>query len=489
MRKMKIKFLNKENIFVLAIIFVAFFGFLYCTGTLLSGYHLVDDHEFYSIRNSLKNAGFWTTLGRRLAGDLTIRFRPLYSVERVVGVALFGAGTFRWSCVKAFEIVIASWLLYYFARNKGESIVKAALFTALCVWGPQTAVWWRLGPQESVGILLFAICLNVTWMVALNGTGVKRCIYVIVLVLLSLQKESFLVCVPAFFVLLFAFEEKPESKFVPNIIAFFKRHCVEITIVMISLIIEVSVIIWRVGFNSVGYAGFSSQDSWIYYIGRMGQTLITGGKNPTVLVLLTFVLIYCLGINKKNISSQIMWEVMFCLFIWGIQLLVYAKSEMFERYFIPWIVVVAYFVVLCAPKLLTHNVKAVQCIMGGCILLCLFNAKDVFSSARGFTKKGKDLSVCVEEFVKRTDDTAIQVYGVSNDPEIDTSFGVYLKYKYGYDHYGRIGQDDGEGAKAYFGMGVTVEQYFADNNISDDNYDWIITPSYQIAILKEAIQK
>lgn len=52
-----------------------------------------------------------------------------------------------------------------------------------------------------------------------------------------------------------------------------------------------------------------------------------------------------------------------------------------------------------------------------------------------------------------------------------------------------MGQDDSEGAKAYFGKEVTVEQYFADNNISDDNYDWIITPSYQIAILKEAIQK
>lgn len=46
-------------------------------------------------------------------------------------------------------------------------------------------------------------------------------------------------------------------------------------------------------------------------------------------------------------------------------------------------------------------------------------------------KKGKDLSMCVEEFVKRTGDTAIQVYGVSNDLEIDESFGVYLKYKYG----------------------------------------------------------
>lgn len=104
-----------------------------------------------------------------------------------------------------------------------------------------------------------------------------------------------------------------------------------------------------------------------------------------------------------------------------------------------------------------------------------------------FATKGKDLEVCTEELVKRTD-PSIPIYGVSNDLEIDDSFGVYIKYKYGYEQYTRIGQDS-VGAQAYFGKNDTGEHYFIDNNVDSNKYDWIITESYEIAILKDAENK
>lgn len=483
---MKTKIAIKEHIVAIIIISIVVFGFLYYTGTLLSGYHLVDDHEFYTIRDTLKNNGLWKTIGICVESDLEMRFRPLYYVERALGVALFGAGTFRWSCMKALEIIAAAYLLYIFVRCKGETKIKAGLFTALCVWGPQTAVWWRLGPQESMGLLLFSLCLNGTWQLAHNNKIANRILFIILLILLSLQKESFMVCVPAFFILLFAFCRKLEKKFSEDIKAFIGEYKIEIIIIVVSLLIEVSMIIWRVGLNRIGYAGFSSQDSITYYFNGMIHNLITWGKYPMLLTLFTFILMYIVG-NKNNINSQLRLEILFCFYIWGIQLLVYAKSGMWERYLIPWIIGVAYFVVLCVPRIIKKSNKATHCIILAGILLCLINTKEVFNEASIFATKGKDLEVCTEELVKRTD-PSIPIYGVSNDLEIDDSFGVYIKYKYDYEQYTRIGQDS-VGAQAYFGKNDTVEHYFIDNNVDSNKYDWIITESYEIAILKDAENK
>lgn len=480
---MKTKITLKESIIAVIIISIVVFGFLYYTGTLLSGYHLVDDHEFYTIRDTLNNNGLWKTIGICVESDLEIRFRPLYYVERVLGVALFGVGTFKWSCMKALEIIAAAYLLYFFVRCKGESKTKAGLFAALCVWGPQTAIWWRLGPQESMGLLLFSLCLNGTWQLAHNKNIINRNLFVILLVLLSLQKESFMVCVPAFFILLFAFDRSLEDKFSKDIKVFIREYKIEIIIIVVSLLIEASMIIGQVGLNRIGYAGFSSQDSITYYFNGMIHNLITWGKYPMLLTLFTFVLIYIVG-SKNNINSQLRLEILFCFYIWGIQLLVYAKSGMWERYLIPWIIGVAYFVVLCVPQITKKSNKATHCIILAGILLCMINMKDVFKEANIFAAKGKDLAVCTEELVKRTD-PSVSIYGVSNDLEIDDSFGVYMRYKYGYEQYKRIGQAS-TGAQAYFGKNDTVEHYFIDNNVDSDKYDWIITESYEIAILKEA---
>lgn len=479
---MRTKITFKESIAVIIIISLFVFGFLYCTGTLLSGYHLVDDHEFYTIGDTLKDNGLWKTMGICVKNDFQIRFRPLYYIERVLGVALFGAGTFRWSCMKALEIIMATYLLYIFVRSKGENKTKAILFAALCVWGPQTAIWWRLGPQESFGIFLFSLSLNATWQLAQNRKIVNRILFIIFLMLLSMQKESFMVCIPAFFILLFAFDQNAEGKFIQDIKNFIKKYVIEIITLLLCLIIEVGLIFWRVGLNQIGYAGFSSQDSVSYYFNGMLHNLVTWGKYPMLLVLFAFVLVYIVG-DRGSVDKQSRLELLFCFYIWGIQLLVYAKSGMWERYLIPWMISVAYFVVLCVSKMLNKSVRAAWCIMLAGILLCIFNSKDIFNEASIFTTKGNNLGVCAEELVKRTD-SSVQIYGVSNDLELDDSFGVYMQHKYGYEHYKRIGQDSA-GAQAYFGKNDAVEKYFIENNIDSDDYDWIITESYEAAILRE----
>ena len=69
----------REYIISILIFSVIVFGFLIGTGTLTSGIHLTDDHEFFSIQNEIESEG--------------------------LGVC------------KAVEAVISMWLLYVFARK------------------------------------------------------------------------------------------------------------------------------------------------------------------------------------------------------------------------------------------------------------------------------------------------------------------------------------------------------------------------------------
>ena len=134
------------------------FGLLIVTGTLTSGFHLVDDWEFakYVDWMTLEGYSLWDCLREAVGFDLTLRFRPLYYINRVLTAYVFGINLTAMSVVKAFEIVAALAALYYCARQMKCNMVYAALFSLTVMVGYQSAVWWKLGPQESYDIMMFA---------------------------------------------------------------------------------------------------------------------------------------------------------------------------------------------------------------------------------------------------------------------------------------------------------------------------------------------
>ena len=67
------------------------FGILIILGTINSGYHLVDDHEFYRYRELILQYGLWDAIKINMKGDLLIRYRPLYMFLRTITVAIFDA--------------------------------------------------------------------------------------------------------------------------------------------------------------------------------------------------------------------------------------------------------------------------------------------------------------------------------------------------------------------------------------------------------------
>ena len=50
-------------------------------------------------------------------------------------------------------------IIGYIMRNMKVNSVLSALTAALIVTGDQGEIWWRLGPQEPTGLLLFLLCM------------------------------------------------------------------------------------------------------------------------------------------------------------------------------------------------------------------------------------------------------------------------------------------------------------------------------------------
>ncbi len=76
---------KREAVLVWIFFAVLVFGVVIVTGTLTSGFHLVDDWEFaqYIDWITLEHRSLWDCLRDTVSFDLTLRFRPLYYGLRV----------------------------------------------------------------------------------------------------------------------------------------------------------------------------------------------------------------------------------------------------------------------------------------------------------------------------------------------------------------------------------------------------------------------
>ena len=144
---------KREYIITFFSFFILVFAILFATGTITSGWHLVDDHEFVRYSLSMKEGSWLSCLQNVLRVDFASRFRPLYHVLRVSMVAVLGTNLIAWSVLKAGETVLAMFLLYLCARQLKCNIFLAVLFSLTVMVGPQSVVWWKLGPQECVGMI------------------------------------------------------------------------------------------------------------------------------------------------------------------------------------------------------------------------------------------------------------------------------------------------------------------------------------------------
>jgi hypothetical protein len=183
-----------------AVIFVALSGLFYFLfgPTLQAQLALVDDHEI--IRFISPEGSLWNVLESDLHRG---RFRPLYYSFRFAEIILFGTNPQAWHIATISFGVLTCFLLYLAARKVGADIFSASLFASMfAMTGSLAEIWYRLGPNETLGMLLLALSI---WAIA---NAVRRVspwfwdgLALTAMALAGLTKESFVLVIPALLLL------------------------------------------------------------------------------------------------------------------------------------------------------------------------------------------------------------------------------------------------------------------------------------------------
>lgn len=408
------------------------------TRTLWSGYHFLDDHELVRIEYSLEHGTtLWDQIRAQVRNDLQTRYRPLYWVERVTGTALLGSDLYAWNLYKAAMAVITFYLLYmtgYYLRCRWHI---SALFAAVIMVGPQITPWYRSANQENTGLLLCAVVLYLTSR-QYNRQKYRHMGYNALIVtaaaLCSLEKESFVLMLPAFGAVKYWLEytgremESGETGRGRDL----WRECLKSNLITYALLVAVFLVdlymlLLRVGVDKVSYAGFQRGIPLRDYINGIRYSLTIFLTNYVwFAVILTLLLtVCCQVINRNQIKYDIGLGVIGC-FIMGTQLLAHARSMMWERYIIPFIIGYAIVFVLMGYHMLAGDVMRRRVYTGVLTAMVLMYAWTARGMARSYTQDGELVDGYLNYILENTTEDA-HIIGAYADEELNLATASWLE--------------------------------------------------------------
>ncbi|MCH4034510.1 MAG: hypothetical protein LKH04_08240 [Lachnospiraceae bacterium] len=378
----------KETVISFLLFCAIVFAILIGKGTLFSGFHYVDDHEFAEMEFLLKDQ-HWSipkTIGSWLAYDFTRRFRPLYYILRVLTVAVFGIDTIAISVCRGFIAASTMTVLYHLGRRTGNGRFLSFLFSFISIIGYQMAAVWKMGPQENFGTLLLALTL-LFLLRYLDWYRISDLILTLVLATcMSLYKESYIMTVP-FLVCLTIYRGRPES------IGFSKalttEHktgrrilCASLTVLFITML----VLIWAVVYNRN-----VSASSDISIVNGVIHSVTTDLRWYALFSLLLLFIFFSFWDRARAYWRE---GLLFLSFILP-QMVLYIR-DMTERYILPWAVGYAAIFVLFIPhRVLSHGrrEKLYYILLIG---LLLANLRGALVEADYFRFSGKSLTTAME---------------------------------------------------------------------------------------------
>ncbi|MBD5504973.1 MAG: hypothetical protein HDR09_14905 [Lachnospiraceae bacterium] len=407
------------------------FGVVIGMGTLTSGFHLVDDWEFakYMDWMTLEHKSLWECLKEAVGFDLTLRFRPLYYINRVLMAAVFGINLTVMSVFKAAEIVAALVLFYYCGRLMRCNMVYSLLFAMTVLVGYQSAVWWKLGPQESYDTMMFALgfYLLLKWL----RTNTKWYAFgsVGAFFLMSIYKEPFILLLP-FVGLYVLYEEMKGSKVtIASIWEAIRRRLPYLSALGIIFVTEMILIVFVVGTNNYSYVGLDESVTLDQYVQAWNLAAHTDLKWYVRFGILMSLILLTYWDDLKKLG----WEILLTAAIVVPQFVSYSKTAMTERYILPCVIGFAFFFVIAGCNLKPLSGKRRIAYMLCLILMLAAHGRVVLREAHYFTYRGHSIQTMLEstlDLVQGTDKKVLSCFG----PNLEGNRTMYYWFRiHGYD--------------------------------------------------------
>lgn len=473
---------KKEALLVWGFFTALVFGVVIGMGTLTSGFHLVDDWEFakYVDWMTLEQRSLWSCLKEAVGYDLTMRFRPLYYINRVLMAYLFGINLTAMSVIKAAEIVAALSVLYYCARLMKCNMVYSALFAMTVMVGYQSAVWWKLGPQESFDILLFA--LGFYFLLRWLRTDRRWCSFVSLgsFFLMSIYKEPFILLLP-FAGLYVLYEEMQGQKVtVRGLWEAVRRRMPYLFTLGILFVAEMFLIVFVIGTNNYSYVGLDESvtpDQYIQVWSQAAQADLKWYVRFGILMLLIL-------LTYWEQSKKLVWEVLLTAAVILPQCVSYSKTAIAERYILPGVVGIAFFFVAVGCNFRPLSGKRRIAYMLCLLLMLAAHGRVVLREAAYFTYRGESIKTMMEsclELVQGTDRKLLSCFA----PNLEGNRTMYYWFRlHGYDE---IFYWEEEEAKINRSFGPREDEQAAFDEIdvivmyNEEDRHWCYEPSLDLS--------
>lgn len=382
--------MSKKDLIYIVLIIICVFLFLGLTGTLNSGYHFVDDHEIIRIKADLESMNVIEVTKKWLKDDLNIRFRPLYYFLRIVQTKLFGSNFFLWSVYTGILACITMTSFYMAMRNFKFTIEESLLFIIISFVGQQIDVWWRLGPNETIGVTFLALTFLFMSKNNIKIEKINNLFFIIFLILSSLCKESFIIIIPG--VILFKILQERTVQKLDVKEAIIKN--IYLLIPIIIMLVELYIIVFYIGTNKIRYAGIDT--SFIKTLNGVIDIVL----NFVSIKLFLFAIIVISAIvylfyKKLYHLKIILLPFLLCVFIVGPNLFLYAKSGLWGRYLIPSSIGVAFLIVYTIKALDKKLIWIKRLALIGLFVFFIPLFKDSIKAAKTFTNEGRRIAILV----------------------------------------------------------------------------------------------
>ena len=401
---------KRREFFVVAMLSVLMvYGIVMGMGTLTSGYHLVDDHEFlewvYQMRH--QGASVWEIISGKIRQDFVWRYEPAYYFTRILSTWLFGIDLLGYSLVKTVEITVSCIFLYYCGRRMGASKVYSFLFAALSLVGYQSATWWKLGPQESQCTVFFASGFYCLLRYLQNEKRVWAFSSIALFFIMSNFKESFILLIPflMLYVLYYELEKDGGNLSLERVWKCIrKRFWYLFTLGMIFLAL-VFVIVVFVGVNDYDMVGLDASVPVKVYMEALQRSFSADLKwykrfgTLFVLILLTY------WEDLKKLWKEMLLIVAFLL----PQFIIFGQVGLGERYILPSSIGFSLFFAIIIPKWKPLSGKRRFLYVVGLFLLLAAHARVALREADYFRYRGHSVNTALETVKEISDEGRINV--------------------------------------------------------------------------------
>jgi hypothetical protein len=394
----KIENMNKkqELFWIILLSSLMVFGITIGMGTITSGYHLVDDHEFleWIYQMQKQGKGVWELIAKQLRQDFTWRYEPAYYASRILSTRLFGINLAGYSLVKAVEITMSCIFLYYCGRWMGGIKVYSFLFAALSLVGYQSAVWWKLGPQESQCTMFFAIGFYCMLRFLESGRKGWAVGSIVLFFIMCNFKESFILLIPflMLYVLYYELERDKEELTWKKIWRCIGSRFWYLFILGLIFLALVFVIVVFVGVNDYDMVGLDASVPWKTYVEALANSFVHDLKwykrfgTLFVLILLTY------WEDLKKLWKEILLIAAFLM----PQFVIFGQTGLGERYILPSSIGFALFFAVIIPKWKPLSGKRRIVYTIGLYLLLAAHGRVALREADYFRYRGESVNTMLE---------------------------------------------------------------------------------------------